>query len=190
MPIPDWTATGILPPIPEGVAGHSPDRSPYRVGLVEVAERFVFSPERAAIFRGFLGYREALRRLGLVNGFQWLNGSFMEHVEETEGRAPRDIDVVTFFELPVGVVSQADLPLSEETGLMDAKRAYRVDAYLLELGQPMDAVRTRQVAYWNSMWSHRRDRVWKGYLEVDLEPKQDAEAGTRLDTIEQEGFPQ
>ncbi|HNO14481.1 MAG TPA: hypothetical protein PKM96_09835, partial [Accumulibacter sp.] len=31
-------------------------------------------------------------------------------------------------------------------------------------------------AYWYSMWSHRRNQVWKGYLEVDLNPAHDQQA--------------
>ena len=31
-------------------------------------------------------------------------------------------------------------------------------------------------AYWYSMWSHRRNQAWKGYLEVDLNPAHDQQA--------------
>ena len=44
---------------------------------------------------GFLSFRDALQATGLVKGFQWINGSFLENVEEVEERNPRDIDVVS-----------------------------------------------------------------------------------------------
>lgn len=30
------------------------------------------------------------------------------------------------------------------------------------------------IAYWYSLWSHRRDDSWKGFVQVDLDPEQDA----------------
>lgn len=38
---------------------------------------------------------------------------------------------------------------------------------------PMSAVTIQRVSYWYSMWSHRRDGVWKGFVQVDLDPMQD-----------------
>ena len=46
--------------------------------------------------QGFLRYRNALHEHGFVDGFQWINGSFSENIEDREGRSPNDIDVVTF----------------------------------------------------------------------------------------------
>jgi hypothetical protein len=55
------------------------------------------------------------------------------------------------------------------------KATYRVDGYLVDLG--MDPQRlVGRAAYWNSLWSHRRDTTWKGYLAVDLAPAQDTAA--------------
>ena len=97
--IPTWTADGVLPPIN---ASHpvSPMRSPYVVSLTDYVLRFGDTAERRTILEGFLRYRAALHAAGLVQGFQWLDGSFLEHIELTEGRAPNDIDVVTFYRLP------------------------------------------------------------------------------------------
>ena len=87
--IPAWTMAGILPPVRPGHAGHSPDRSPYAVPLWEVVEQFAATPSRTAILHGLLDYRAALHRSGLVSGFQWLDGSFMENVEARESRPPK-----------------------------------------------------------------------------------------------------
>jgi hypothetical protein len=32
------------------------------------------------------------------------------------------------------------------------------------------------VAYWYSMWSHRRDGMWKGFVQIDLSPSEDTPA--------------
>ena len=41
------------------------------------------------------------------------------------------------------------------------------------LGKPTDAFQIRQISYWYSMWSHRRDGVWKGFIQVSLDPTED-----------------
>lgn len=41
----------------------------------------------------------------------------------------------------------------------------------------------RKATYWYSMWSHRRNQAWKGYLEVDLDPAFDRQA---LDWLDQQ----
>ena len=105
--IPNWTMAGIVPPIRPGEEGHSIDRSPYRVSLEVLVERFATSGERATILQGFLKFRTALYHHGVTNGFQWVDGSFLENVEDIESRPPNDIDVVTFFFLPDGQNQQS-----------------------------------------------------------------------------------
>jgi hypothetical protein len=41
--------------------------------------------------------------VGLDNGFQWIDGSFVEDVEKSRGRAPGDVDIVTFAHRPASV---------------------------------------------------------------------------------------
>jgi hypothetical protein len=38
--LPAWTGMGILPPIKPGMAGNSPERSPYQIDLPGFFERF------------------------------------------------------------------------------------------------------------------------------------------------------
>ncbi|MHC8285792.1 DUF6932 family protein [Pseudomonas sp. XS1P51] len=93
--IPEWNPEGLLPPINEqNPAGM--DRSPYEVDLLAFVERFATSLDRCVILEGYLSHRSELHKIGMAEGFQWLNGSFTEHIELTDQRAPRDIDVVTF----------------------------------------------------------------------------------------------
>jgi len=90
--IPGWTAQGVLPPINPSVPA-SPQRSPYNVSLTDFILHFGTSPERLAILDGFLRYRAAIHASGLVNGFQWINGSFLEQIEIIETRPPHDTDI-------------------------------------------------------------------------------------------------
>jgi hypothetical protein len=61
-----------------------------------------------------------------------------------------------------------------------AKQKYRVDSHFVELNLPADKLVERST-YWYSMWSHRRNEVWKGYLEVDLNPAHDPQSFDILD---------
>lgn len=98
--IPDWNISAVLPPVRPGAPGHSPDRSPYVASFSQIVERFATSAERIRILQGLLSYRAALEGRGISSGFQWLDGSFLEHKEAIQAVAPNDVDVVTFFPLP------------------------------------------------------------------------------------------
>lgn len=111
--IPQWNTLGLLPPI-DPVNPTSAERSPYPVALLDVILRFATSPERCKVLKGFLDYRAALHGMGLVNGFQWLDGSFTEQVETLERRSPRDIDVVTFVYTPDDFA-----PTDEQIGMLE-----------------------------------------------------------------------
>lgn len=177
--IPAWTPDGVLPPV-NSAQPVSVERSPYVVSLTDTMLRFSDTPERRAVLSGYLEYRALLHTAGLVEGFQWLDGSFLERVELLESRAPNDLDVVTFFRLPPGK-SQGDI-LAANPSLIDhdqLKAKYRVDAYLVDLGMKPEQL-TRRSAYWYSMWSHRRNRLWKGFVQVDLAPAEDVSASATL----------
>lgn len=179
--IPAWNSAGVLPPIRPSTPGHSTDRSPYVVDLAMVFDRFATSPERMVILDGLLRFRADLHSAGITSGFQWLDGSFLEQVEILENRAPRDMDVVTFFNLPQGQDQRSLLQLH---GLLfdqkHVKATYAMDAYFVPLGGPLDAGAVQRVSYWYSMWSHRRDGLWKGFVQVNLDPSQDGDARTIL----------
>lgn len=189
--IPDWNAQGVIPPINE-LQPTSVDRSPYTVSLTDVVLRFGLSAERRAVLDGFLRYRAALHAAGLVQGFQWLDGSFLEHVEMLESRPPNDIDVVTFYRLPVGKTQQ-DLQ-TQTPDIFPIGRAsqhilkanYHVDAYTVHLGMVSERL-VKQGTYWYSMWSHRRNPVWKGYVQVELAPIEDVAAQAALTNLGNQG---
>lgn len=173
--------SGIVPPIRPGQPGSHQDRSPYRAGLDEFISRFALNADRVRILQGLMRYRNDLRSAGIVDGFQWLNGSFLEHVEDTESRSPRDIDIVTFFYLPAGQTQQSFLPtVMHLFDTTTCKNNYFVDGYPHILGEPHDEKRIRQASYWYSMWSHLRDGTWKGFVQIDLDSRLDAMCNTLL----------
>lgn len=175
--IPNWTNRGVLPPV-NSLQATSAERSPYRVKLLDVVMQFATSPERCKILRGFLDYRAELHSMALIRGFQWLDGSFSEDVEMLEKRAPKDIDVVSFVHMPAGFA-----PTQQQLDVLDhdqAKATFLVDSYFVEINLlPPDNL-IKQSTYWYSMWSHRRTQEWKGYLEIDLSPAEDAAASAWL----------
>jgi len=153
-----------------------------------MVQRFASSPQRIGILRGLLAYRRALAQQGITTGFQWLDGSFMENKEAFLDEPPADVDVVTFFLLPAGVENQSAFAAMNADVFDPArtKAVYQVHAYALVLGEPMGALDIRLISYWYSMWSHRRDGLWKGFLQVDISPEQDHIAEALLNQIEQE----
>lgn len=185
MPIPAWNHVGVIPPI-NAMAPTDVDRSPYRASLLEVVQRFGHSPSRLDILAGLLAYRKALHAVGLTRGFQWLDGSFLEQVELLEQRPPRDVDVVTFFELAPPATQES--VFLEDPNLFDQERvkhSYHVDAYLVDLANaPRELVNLS--AYWYSMWAHRRSDQWKGFVQVELEPAQDGQATQALRELQEE----
>jgi hypothetical protein len=175
--IPEWNTLGLLPPTDPNNPT-STERSPYKVSLLDIILRFATSPERCKVLNGFLDYRAALHGMGLVSGFQWLDGSFTEQVETLERRAPKDLDVVTFVHVPDDFA-----PSDEQIEMLDnevAMSQFLVDGYFVEINQQPLEIIVERSAYWYSMWSHRRNEAWKGYLQIDLNPLQDADARERL----------
>lgn len=183
--IPNWTLSGILPPVRPGAPGHHPDRSPYITTMAAVVERFATSAARRTILRGLLNYRTEFRLRSVQQGFQWLNGSFMEHKEILLDAAPKDIDVVTFFKLPEATDQRKFL--TDNMDLFEpeaAKAEYKVDAYPFVIGEILTAEDVRQICYWYSMWSHRRSGLWKGFLQVEFSQEDDNLAVGLLEEIE------
>jgi hypothetical protein len=175
--IPNWTNRGVLPPI-HALQATSAERSPYKVKLLDVVMHFATSHERCLILKGFLDYRAALHSMALAQGFQWLDGSFSENVELLEKRPPKDIDVVSFVHIPAGFA-----PTPQQLDVLDhdqAQATFSVDSYFVEINLlPPDNL-IKKTTYWYSMWSHRRTQEWKGYLQIDLSPAEDAAASAWL----------
>jgi len=68
------------------------------------------------------------------------------------------------------------------------KNEYSVDAYLVDLGMDAELLVNRS-AYWYSLWSHRRNQVWKGFVQIKLAPNEDATAMATLTRLNAGGRP-
>ena len=149
--------------------------------MVEFVSRFATTPERVELLEKFLDYRRALQQCEITQGFQWINGSFVENVEQRSNpRTPQDIDVVTFFYGTDNTALHRELFDTNIT-----KPNFDVDGYGVELGKPLDIGTAAEIGYWFGLWSHRRDQVWKGFIQVDLDPSEDPSARRRLHVIRQ-----
>jgi len=186
--IPPFTGSGVLPPYigpdPTQVGGVAP----YETTLTELVTRFATSPERKQILLGFMTHRERLLRLG-INGVQWLDGSFVEDVETTKQRSPRDIDVVTFFVRPPNFAALQiweNFIASNEDVFKPAvaKAVYQTDPYYVDVSfGPLHVI--EQASYWAGLFSHQRETgLWKGVLKVWFDPQRDdTNALQRLNTL-------
>ncbi len=181
--IPQWTSQGVLSPF-NPVAPTQTDRSPYLVTLTDLILRYATSEDRTQILHGFLDFRAKLHSAHIDNGFQWIDGSFLEHIEMIEERSPRDIDVITFFHPPNGR-NQADM-VHDSPRLFNpvhTKADYHVDAYFVQLNVDNPEILIEISTYWYSLWSHRRNGQWKGYLQIDLSSADDQVAQVNLERI-------
>jgi hypothetical protein len=183
--MPVWDGNGILPPVLPGVLGNSTERSPYCVDLVGFIDGFSHSSERIRLLEGFLGFRSELRRINMVSGFHWIDGSFIENIDAIENRPPHDIDIVTFYQMPDGE-SQRSL-YEKAPHLFDhnyVKETYAIDSYFYSyLGAKLEPPVVKEISYWYSMWSHRRDSLWKGFVQIDLDQTDDENAKMVLNSI-------
>lgn len=172
--IPSFNISGVLPPFVGADPGGPPAASsPYATSMVEICAHLCTTPERANILRGLIRLREALRRLGFDRGFQWMDGSFCEDCETINGRAPRDIDIVTFIARPERLRPPHEWTAFTEANRhvfhpADAKRNYGCDARYVEINTHAGNA-IKQTAYWYGLFSHQRATfLWKGMLQVEL----------------------
>lgn len=176
--IPAWNSKGLIPPIG---SGESNLRSPYIASLEEFVLRFSLSSQRCKIIKGFLDYRSRLHAAGLVNGFMWVNGSFLENIELIEKRSPNDIDFVIFYRPPLGKTEQQIIEENPDIFAFSKhmkkvlKEKYFVDPYFVNLENSSEKILERGT-YWYSMWSHRRNEAWKGYIQIELDSSSDEAA--------------
>lgn len=153
------------------------DVSPYRCTTVELCERFSTSPERRQILRGLLRFRNELQTVGLVSGFQWLDGSFVEDIETSENRAPRDLDIVTIYSgYDNGFQTALVAQMPEFANFLLSKQKYSLDHYPVDAGHSPELT-VELTRYWIQLFSHNRRAIWKGMLRIELNtPDEDAAA--------------
>lgn len=169
--IPDFNHSHVLPPF-LGQSHSSATASPYEVAATELVARFATSPERVALLDGLFRYRAALSVLGFVQGFQWLDGSFVENVEQFRNQAPQDIDVVTFVHPPANKAAHEITAMMQQHpelfNRQQCRDQFACDTFLVRLNVPAHRL-VRETTFWHGFFSHRRDdQVWKGLLQLPL----------------------
>lgn len=184
--IPQWNAQGVVPPVdPNDPVSFA--RSPYTVPLREFVRHYAISPTRITILRGLLEYRAAIEAAGITQGFQWINGSFLEYKELRLGEDPNDIDVVTFYRLPPNT-TQAEVfnrnsLIFAEGRHEECKQRFRIDGYFQSLTVQAEHL-IFMSNYWYGMWSHQRDTFrWKGFFQVSLSSAEDVSASNFLRSL-------
>ena len=178
-PIPGFDHNLVLPPH-LGDPTKRDQLSPYRCTTLDLCQRLGHSPERRQILGRFLDFRARLRAAGLRNGFQWLDGSFLENIEAQEHRAPRDLDLLTVFwgyDRTFLVNLFAAVPEIANRAL--AKANYSLDHFPFDAGFDPEFT-LENTRYWILLFSHNRDGVWKGMLQIDLDTEA-ADAAARLE---------
>lgn len=168
MPIPDFDANLVIPPH-LGSPASPADLSPYRCTTLELCEKFSTTPDRCAILLGLLDFRQSLQSAGFLAGFQWLDGSFLEHVERREGRPPADLDIVTFYWWSTGENQNTEVlkrcPILRDRRAI--KQSFKLDHFFVDI-QCDPQLTVESTRYWAGLFSHRRDGVWKGMLRIEL----------------------
>jgi len=172
--IPANNHDGVLPPfLPGATPTNAGSMAPYQADMMEVAQRFGGSSERIEILRGLIKYREALGSIGIDSGFQWLDGSFVEDCERVRGRAPKDVDLVTFAPRPDGYHDSAKWRrlVHDRHDLFDPRRTkelFKCDAYFIDLNiRPLRLVDVTR--FWFGLFSHQRESyLWKGLIQIPL----------------------
>lgn len=177
--IPNFTQSGVLPPFTTEDYPKNPDGiSPYRTTLFEFVERFLTSGARKNILEGFLLYRNELKKLGFTEGFQWIDGSFIEEIERNQQRPPSDLDIITFAYRPIYVTTDDEwkkfIQMNQDIfhpGV--TKTNYKCDAYYVDLNLPSYVI-VKRSSYWFGVFSHQRETyLWKGVLEIPLFDNED-----------------
>lgn len=177
-PIPGFDHNLVLPPHLGDPVDPS-QLSPYPCTTLELCQRLGITPERRAILRRFLDFRERMRGEGLTKGFQWLDGSFLENIEAKENRPPKDLDVVTVF-WNYGRAFQQELKVRfpEFANPRLAKASYGLDHFPFDAGYD-PKVTLEQTRYWILLFSHNRQGVWKGMLRVEIDTDDDDVAASQ-----------
>ena len=182
MPIPPFDSNSVLPPH-LGDPRQADEISPYPCSSIELCDSFGTSADRVRILDGFLRLRAELRQHGMTEGFQWVDGSFLEDVEKTENRPPGDIDVVTFYWNPnANFTTNFVAAFPDIANRAKIKADFFVDHFPIDVGFHPEAT-VEATRYWCGLFSHTRTGVWKGMLRIDLNtPTDDASATTLLAT--------
>ncbi|MCH5167988.1 MAG: hypothetical protein J1F35_08930 [Erysipelotrichales bacterium] len=182
--IPPFDHNHVIPPH-LGNPADPTQISPYLCEISEFCQHFCFSKERINILIGFVSFRLKMIQNGIVNGFQWVDGSFTENVEARENRPPHDLDVVTFFKgIDLQQSSKINSTFQEFSNPHLSKQKFFIDHYPFPFDANPDFT-VEYTRYWYQLFSHNRRGVWKGIIKIPLyvDPVKDTDALTFLKNI-------
>lgn len=166
--IPSYDHNGVIPPYLGNPAHGSNQVSPYPTTSLELCHRFAISPQRIIILKKFFAFREEMRKCG-ISGFQYLDGSFLEDIENSSrNRPPSDLDLLTFY-LPVTSAQETNIMTNfiEFVDRVQCKTNYSLDHLMVNLGShPVNIVEFTR--YYVQLFTHNRSNVWKGMLKLDV----------------------
>ena len=173
--IPHFGPDGVTPPFFGGNPTEPAYRSPYRVTIDVFVDRFATTQERRIILDGLIEYRRALFQQGFIDGYQWLNGSFLENIEVTDARPPNDIDIVTLFRRPIKYQVDKGAWLRDYPALHQmlfqprtSRVRFKCDTYPLDLDAATDKV-VESVTYFFGLFSSQRvTNLPKGIVQIPL----------------------
>ena len=166
--IPPFNHNNVLPPY-QGINPASRNAlSPYQCTIMEFCQRFAISDKRILILKGFIQFRLKCYDIGITNGFQWIDGSFIEDIMASDNREPNDIDVVSFL-FKLSSIPNLKVEISnkfqEFVNPLLSKANYHVDHYPVEADlNPIATISA--VKYWNQLFGHNRKGIWKGMVEI------------------------
>jgi len=187
-PVPAFDLRGFLPPF-LGPDETTRSRSPYQVTMVELVAGLGTTPCRCNLLFGLLSYRSLMTNLGYTDGVQFIDGSFVENVENREGRDPNDIDVFSFVVRPYRYRSNAALWAASGFGewtteIADRNRnktRFGLDTFAIAIDQAHPLGLIDETIYWYSLFAHKRiTHAWKGFVRIQLNSADDVAAKTAL----------
>lgn len=176
---------GLLPPY-DGEDAQIDCSSPFPATTLELCQKFGRTPQRREILKGFLRFRALFHQLGVTEGFQWVDGRFLEE-DGDAGAGPDYIDVVTFCKDPPLIdeprFDEISAPLRADFDAI--RKDFHVVGVLVSLDWPASEI-IKQTGFYGSLYSHQQGTgIWKGMLEIQLATtKEDARAMEHLNTSE------
>jgi hypothetical protein len=189
MPIPAFDNHGVLPPYSGDLkkigATSLNATSPYPATTIELCKQFATCPARRTVLKGYLAMRALMHQLEWVDGFQWVDGAFLEKDGKRNGKAPDHIQVVTFSKDSALLHDPAYTEQFRPIRTRKSTRAtFSVDHALLNLEWPLLQV-IDHTRHWGALLSHQREEgIWKGLLKIDLNTiEDDAAALSYLETL-------
>lgn len=167
MSIPNFDHNHVIPPF-VGSPTVREHVSPYKCTTLELCKHFATSSKRIQILYKYLSFRTKLNEFGVINGFQWLDGSFCENIEESEKRPPNDLDLVTFYkDLSDIQTSNIIRGFREFMYPKESKQNYLLDHYIVDYSYSPESI-IENTKYWLQLFSHNRHKIWKGILRIEL----------------------